>query len=161
MLIIDLARRCYAWRRVGDPARRYAPFEPMTPVEASILTGLKRCVNSAKCQVSFYGLTAAWFAIKFGTNDLAPADKSHLWLAFFISVGVCLREIVNAWGAEDAAKAQAPLPAAPAVQVNTGGDNTQSNAPAAVATSSPPAVTTPVVPPPPPPRVPYHRTPLP
>lgn len=103
----------------------------MTPAEASIFTGLKRVVNSAKVQVSAYGLTLAWFAIKFGTNGVDSADKSKLWLAFFISVGVVVREIVNAWGVEDAAKAQAVIPATPvpSVQVNTGDSsgNTQTS----------------------------------
>lgn len=113
----------------------------MNPTEASIFTGLRRVVNSGKVQVSAYALGAAWFAIKFGITDLTPDQKSKVWMTFIAAVGVIVREIINAWGVEDAAKAAAPAVAPTPVnmQVNNGpaAENTQNSAAPGAATSSP------------------------
>jgi hypothetical protein len=84
------------------------------------LTGVRRVLNSAKVQFTAVGGAAAYVAARFAAPTIPPDQRAWLWLGFLGALAVMVREVVNAWAAEDvAAKSQA---APPAVQVNTGSD---------------------------------------
>lgn len=106
----------------------------MNPTEASILTGFKRLINSAKIQATTVSIAGMWMAAHFAAPTLDPQQRGWLWVSFISGVAVLVRECVNAWGAEDAAKASS-APTSPAVQVNTGATATNEQSSTAPATS--------------------------
>lgn len=110
----------------------------MTPTEASILTGLKRVINSAKVHVAATAVTGAWLTAKYAPVGNDPKANAVLWIAFMATTYGLAREVINGWAKEDVAAKSQP---APSVQVNTGdsSENTQANVPAAIPPSDPPS----------------------
>jgi hypothetical protein len=70
------------------------------------LLALSRILNCPKVHVATAGLVTTWFAVRYATIDLPPTQRASLWVAFIAAVAIELREIINAWTAEDAMRVQ-------------------------------------------------------
>lgn len=80
----------------------------------TFIQGIGRVLNCSKVQVAAAGLTSTWLAVHYAVANLPPTQRSALWVAFIGAVTVQLREIINAWSAEDVARVAGGTIAAPA-----------------------------------------------